>query len=255
MFDPNKITWKNVWIIGASSGIGEELAIQLAPHCETIAVSARSADKLKNLENAHPSIKAFPCDVTDAKTIRSIAKKIDQASAPLDLVVISSGFWNETKVPEFEPASFQKAMDINFQGVINVLAATSPSMTERGKGHIAILSSVAGYSGLPNSAAYAPTKAALINLAEAIKPQMKEMGVTVSIVNPGFVETPMTEVNKFPMPFLMKVDEAAGRIIKGLIKKKFEIAFPMRLALILKFLRILPYPIYFWIMRNLVLRK
>lgn len=140
-------------------------------------------------------------------------------------------------------------------GVIHVLNACIQTMVERGEGHIAIVSSVSGYRGLPNAAAYSPSKAALINLAESIAPQLAQKGVTISLVNPGFVDTPMTSENDFPMPFIVSAEEAATKIIAGLEKKKFEIAFPKRLAWIMNFLRIIPNGMFFWIVRKFILRR
>ena len=171
-----------------------------------------------------------------------------------DSVVISSGTWDVVTPPDLDPHVFKKAMEVNFMGVINVLAKVVPDMMKRGKGQIAIISSVAGYRGLPKAAAYGSTKAALINLAESLHPELAESGVTLSIVNPGFVDTPMTAVNEFPMPFLMPVDQAAERLLKGLERKHYEITFPRRFTWIMKLLRLLPNVVYLWLVRRFVLR-
>jgi len=140
-------------------------------------------------------------------------------------------------------------------GVVNVLAKIVPDMIRRESGQIAIVSSVAGYRGLPQAAAYGPTKAALINLAESLHPELAEKGVTLSIINPGFVDTPMTAVNDFPMPFLMPVDEAAQRLLRGLERKSYEITFPRRFTWMLKALRLLPNAVFFWVVRTFILRS
>ncbi len=197
---------------------------------------------------------AFPLDVADEAAVANCYEKIERKDGPVDLVVISSGTWDVVTPPDLDPHVFKKAMEVNFMGVINVLAKVVPDMMKRGKGQIAIISSVAGYRGLPKAAAYGSTKAALINLAESLHPELAESGVTLSIVNPGFVDTPMTAVNEFPMPFLMPVDEAAERLLKGLERKHYEITFPRRFTWIMKLLRLLPNVVYLWLVRRFVLR-
>lgn len=246
--------WNKVWIVGASTGIGKALAHRLAPSSGRICISARSADKLQAMEQSGSNMQAYPLDVTASDAVENAEVEIVADGVPLDLVVISSGAWHPVKPDAFDPEIFRQAMDVNFQGVINVLAAVLPGMISRGSGHVAIISSVSGYRGLPNAAAYAPSKAALINLAECIHPQLKRAGIDVSIINPGFVDTPMTSANKFPMPFLMTAEDAADRIAKGLAARRYEIAFPTRFVLILKLLRILPNRLFFWIINKFVLR-
>lgn len=247
--------WRRAWVIGASSGIGRETALKLAPLCGEVIVSARSAGKLRELAGLADNITSVPLDVTDTASVHAAAQKIDVSSNCPDLVIISSGLWRQVKLPALDPKDFSAAMNVNFNGVIEVLSKVLPPMSERRSGHVAIVASVAGYRGLPNSAAYSPTKAALINLAESIKPQLDAMGIVVSLVNPGFVDTPMTSVNKFPMPFLMEPKDAAAIIVDGLDRRKYEIAFPRRLAWPLKLTRALPNAVYFWLVRKLILRK
>ena len=136
-------------------------------------------------------------------------------------------------------------------GVINVLQAILPNFRKKGSGHIAWISSVAGYAGLPKSAAYGPSKAALINLAEGLKPELSRVGITLSVINPGFVKTPMTAANDFPMPFLMESNDAARLTIQGLARQQFEIAYPWRFVILLKLLRFLPYSLFFFLTKRL----
>lgn len=250
----NPRRWNKVWIVGASTGIGRALAERIAPECGRVCVSARTASKLDEVANSAANIDAYPLDVTDTDMVGNVEVEINADDRPLDLVVISSGAWHPVKPNALDPEIFKKAMDVNFQGVINVLAAVLPAMIKRGSGHVAIVSSVSGYRGLPNAAAYAPSKAALINLAECLYPQLKRSGVDITIINPGFVDTPMTVNNKFPMPFLMTAEEAAERIARGLATRRYEIAFPTRFVLILKLLRMLPNRIFFWFINKFVLR-
>jgi short-subunit dehydrogenase len=145
--------------------------------------------------------------------------------------------------------------ETNFLGVINVLSAVLPVFRKRSSGHVSWIASVAGYRGLPKAAAYGPTKAALINLAESLRPELEAEGVTVSVINPGFVKTPLTAQNDFPMPFLMEPDEAARLTIAGLASRRFEIAYPRPFVAILKFARLLPYRIYFALIRRSILKR
>lgn len=251
----NAARWKSAWVIGASTGIGRELALKLAPMCGTVHVSARSADKLSELAAIKPNIHPLPLDVTDSAAVRDAALAIARDGAMPDLVVIASGYWKQARLPDFRPDDFRTAMETNFIGAINAIAATAPEMTARGSGHIALIASVSGLRGLPNAAAYAPTKAALINLAECIRPQLARKGVKVSIINPGFVDTPMTAVNKFPMPFIMPADKAAAIIANGLARERYEITFPLPMLLIFKLLRMMPNALFFRLVNRFVLGR
>ena len=249
------LPWKTAWIIGASSGIGKQLSIDLAKAGVKVAVSARSQGKLAELHAQSDLLVPFPVDIGDIEAISQTSTQISAQLGPLDLVVICSAVWHPMGAKDFDAVKAKQSFDINVGGVHNVLNAVMPPFMERGQGHIAIVASVAGYRGLPQAAAYGSTKAALISLAESLYPDLACYGVAMSIVNPGFVETPMTEKNDFPMPFIMTSEEASKRIIAGLRKRKFEIAFPWRFVLFLKFARILPYPVYFWYVSNFILKK
>lgn len=245
------LPWKLVWITGASTGIGREVALQLAERGVTVAVSARSAEKLAGMG---PNIRPFPLDVTDAAAVTKAIAKIETELGPIDLALMGAGAYAPIGMDQIKPELFASIMAVNYMGVVNGLAALIPIMRQRRRGHIAWIASVSGYRGLPKAAAYGPTKAALINLAESLKPELGALGITVSVVNPGFVETPMTKANDFPMPFLMTPHDAAQRTIEGLAKGKFEVAYPTRFVAILKFARLLPYSIYFWFIKRAVLK-
>lgn len=247
--------WKTAWIIGASSGIGRALTLELARRGVGVAASARSRDKLVELAQLNAAIAAFPLDVTDPNAVKETHRKIVDRLGPIDLAVLSAGVWHQMGASSFDVAKVAQSMSVNYLGAVNALDALMPAMTARGAGQIVLVASVAGYRGLPKSAAYGPTKAALISLAEVLHPELARKGVRLSVVNPGFVATPMTAVNDFPMPFMISAEDAATRILKGLERGKFEIAFPWQMALSLKLARILPYSLYFWALRTFMAPK
>lgn len=246
------LPWKLVWITGASTGIGREVALQLAARGVRVAVSARSAEKL---EGMGAMITAYPLDVTDPRAVLATIAKIELELGPIDMALMAAGAYAAIDLNAFEPEPFAHMMQVNFLGVINCISGLLPIMRQRRAGRIAWIASVAGYRGLPKAAGYGPTKAALINLAESLKPELESVGIKISVVNPGFVETPMTKGNDFPMPFLMKPEDAARRTIEGLAAGKFEVAYPTRFVAILKIARLLPYTLYFWLIRRGVLSK
>lgn len=239
--------WKVVWITGASTGIGRELALRLAAGGAVVAVSARSADKLGQMAALNGNIRAFPLDVEDPEAATATVARIERELGPIDLAVLNAGIWRMMAVSDFSAARAKESMGINYLGVVNALEPVMKAMAERGRGHLALVSSVAGYRGLLKGAAYAPTKAALISLAESLYPHLKRHGIDLTVICPGFVETPMTAVNTFPMPFIIPVEQAVDHIHKGLAAKKYEIVFPWKMALLMKTLRILPNKMFFWI--------
>jgi NAD(P)-dependent dehydrogenase (short-subunit alcohol dehydrogenase family) len=240
-----------VWITGASSGIGRAVALHLARAGDRVAVSARRAGELQKLAAEAPGrIVAYPVDVGDAAAMARAADEIEAALGPLDLAIFNAGTHEPVDIEQFSAAPFRRLMDINYMGAVNGLAAVVPRFVARRAGHVAVVSSVAGYRGLPSASAYGPTKAALINLCESLKPDLDRYGVRISLINPGFVRTPLTDRNDFPMPFLMEPDAAARRIIAGLDKGAFEIAFPRRFVFLLKLARLLPYALYFRLVKR-----
>jgi short-subunit dehydrogenase len=244
-----------VWITGASTGIGRGLALSFAAEGYKVAVSARSADKLHDLEAISPSIKAYPLDVTDVSAVSATVSAIESQSGAIGLAILNAGIWQPMTASRFDLEKARAALDVNYTGALNTLAPVMRLMIERGHGHIALVASVAGYRGLPKSAAYAPTKAALISLAECLYSDLKLKGVTMTVINPGFVATPMTAVNTFPMPFIVSQDDAVKAIRSGLKRGAFEIVFPGRMALLMKMLRVLPYRLYFWATANALQRE
>ncbi|MXN64292.1 SDR family NAD(P)-dependent oxidoreductase [Stappia sp. GBMRC 2046] len=237
------------WITGASSGIGRALAMRLAREGWKVAVTARSQDALEAMAGdtaALPgSIMAFPGDVTDAKEMENVVEAVERALGPLVLAVLNAGVYLPVKGDDLTVRDFEKSIAVNLVGTVNCIVPLSRWMKESGKGQIAIVSSVAGYRGLPTSAAYGATKAGLINMAESLKFDFDRMGIRLQVIAPGFVETPATAQNPFPMPYLLSVEEAAERIAGGLKTRAFEITFPRRFSYQLKLLRMLPYRLYF----------
>ncbi len=244
--------WSSVWITGASSGIGYELARLMTADARHVAVSARSAEPLVDLAAAHKPITAYPLDVTDANAVAECVSAIESRSGPIDLAVLNAGTWSFGRFETHDLETIRSAFEVNYMGVVNALNALLPNFIARGAGHVAIVASVAGYRGLPNAAAYGPTKAALINLAETLRCELAPLGIAVSLVNPGFVDTPMTRDNSFPMPGLMTAPDAAEEILKGLRKGRYEIAFPRRFIWGMKLLRLVPNSLYFRFVRSFV---
>jgi short-subunit dehydrogenase len=245
----NTLPWKTAWITGGSTGIGRELALQLAAQGVKVAISARSATTLREVEALNPNIKAFTLDVADSSAVDQTVADIIAALGLPDLVVLNAAVWHEMGADDFDLSKALLAMDVNHGGVVRPLAAIMPKMIARKSGQIALVASVAGLRGLPRSAAYAPTKAALINLAECLKNELDDHGVSISIINPGFVDTPMTRVNEFSMPFIITAPDAAGRMISGLKRRKYEIGFPFMTFATLKLFRRMPNWLFFKVTR------
>lgn len=242
--------WKVVWITGASSGIGWEMALQLAREGVTVAATGRSHDRLAALAALHPNIRVYPADVTDPAALAATVEKIEAETGPIDLAILNAGVWMPMGVRKFSTKAIAGAMDVNFQGIVNALEPLLPLMMARRRGHVALVASLAGHRGLPQAISYGPTKAAVINLAECLQFELPRHGVGVSIVNPGFVDTPMTKVNTFPMPFLVKPDDAAARIIRGLKRGQYHITFPWPMAFLTKLGRVVHDRVFFFITRT-----
>jgi NAD(P)-dependent dehydrogenase (short-subunit alcohol dehydrogenase family) len=234
------------WITGGGTGIGRALALSLAADGWQVVVSGRRAEPLAETAAAGGGrVHAWPLDVADLPAVRAAVPAIEARHGPIALAVLNAGMFKSVKLDAFKAETFAEHMQVNYQGVVNCMDPLIPLMRGRRQGHLVLVASVAGYRGLPLASAYGPTKAALINLAESLKYMLERAGVRISVCNPGFVDTPMTEDNKFPMPFLMGVEDAAQALKRGIYKGKFEIAFPTGFVLLLKFFRCLPYAIYF----------
>jgi NAD(P)-dependent dehydrogenase (short-subunit alcohol dehydrogenase family) len=235
---------KTVWLVGASSGIGEATAHALHARGARVVVSARNTAALDEFARSHNGAIALPLDATDPAAVRAAAQML-LAKGPLDLVMYCAGYYKAMRATGFDLAGMLRHQQVNYVGALYLLAAVLPALLQRGSGHISLTGSVAGYRGLPNSLAYGPTKAALINLAETLYLDLQGTGVGVSIVNPGFVETPLTAQNSFSMPALLTPAQAAGEILAGWARGEFEIHFPKRFTRWMKTLRVLPHALYF----------
>ncbi len=244
--------WRSAWVTGASQGIGKELTSALAAEGVAVAGSARGIDPLIEMRSSHPRVLPLALDVTDSRAVAEAVARIEEAQGPLDLAILSAGIYDPVPGGLADPELFRRHMEVNYMGVVNALMAVLPRMKDRGKGQVAIVASVAGYRGLPQAAAYGPTKAALINLAETLRVELADSGVDIRLVNPGFVATRLTAKNDFHMPALLTPAAAARHILRGLRSRRFEIAFPWGFVTWLKLVRILPYRLFFPLMKRLV---
>ena len=227
-----------VWVIGASSGIGAALAAELVVRGARVAISARRADQLKDV--AGDLMSAVPLDVTDRIAVDAAAREVAGLIGAPDLVVFSAGVWEQLDAAAWDRDLFARHVEVNLLGLNNVIGAVLPPMIERGHGGFVGVSSVAGYRGLAGAEAYGATKAAQINLLEALRIAVGGLGVDVVTVCPGFVKTELTAGNSFPMPFIIEADQAARSICDGLEQGRAEIVFPLPMAVLMKIARLLP---------------
>jgi short-subunit dehydrogenase len=240
---------KTVWLVGASTGIGRATAHALHAQGAKVIVSARSQAALDTFAAEHPGATVLAMDAADAASVEAAAQTVLKAG-PLDLVLYCAGYYKELRATEFDLASMLRHNQVNYVGALYLLSAVLPHFLARKAGHISLVSSVAGYRGLPQSLAYGPTKAALINLAETLYVDLKDSNISVSLICPGFVETPLTAQNKFTMPGLIKPEKAAEEILRGWAKGEFEIHFPKRFTYFMKALALLPPRLYFPVIRK-----
>ena len=245
---------KKIWITGASSGIGKALALKFAKENWKVAISARRKELLDEIA-LNENISSFPLDVTDDSLVKTAFSNILNEFKDLDLCVFCSGAYDPKLEQEINKDQIRKIMNINFFGVLNCIKTVEDYFKNKKDGQISIVSSIAAYRGLPNSSGYGPSKAALTNLTESLYFDFKKHNVRISLISPGFIKTPLTNQNTFNMPFIKTPEFAANKMYDGLTKgKAFEIHFPKELTLILKFLRILPYKVYLFLIDKFVKR-
>ena len=237
---------KTIWITGGSTGIGKALAIKFASNGWNVAVSARRLELLNELSNKYENISAFPLDVTDKNKCLDTFNEIKNKYENINICFFSTGTWNPKKEKDIDVEQMEEVFKVNFFGTVNSIKAVEQYFKDKKSGTITIVSSIAGYRGLPNSTGYGPSKSALNNLAESLYFDFKRSNVRICLISPGFIKTPMTDKNDFKMPFLKTPEYAADQIYDGLINKNvFEIHFPKSLTIILKILSFLPNKIYF----------
>jgi NAD(P)-dependent dehydrogenase (short-subunit alcohol dehydrogenase family) len=228
--NPRIDDWKGrvVWLVGASTGIGRATAERLHALGATVVVSARSAATLDAFVRSHAGSLAIALDATDRVAMRDAARQIVDTHGRLDMAVYCAGYYKPMRATAFDLDDALRHEQVNYVGALHLLDAVLPTLLRQRSGHISLVSSVSGYRGLPNALAYGPTKAALINLAESLYFDLTDHGIGVSVVCPGYVETPLTEQNDYKMPGLISADQAALEIVDGWRRGQFEIHFPKR---------------------------
>lgn len=240
-----------VWITGGSSGIGEALVAPLVRRGARVALSARRADRLDAIaarwRGQGADVRAYPLDVADRPANRAVVQAIEAEMGGIDLAVLNAGGHVPAAGRPFDAGQYVENMTLNFNGMVYGIEAVLPGMLARGRGHIAGISSLAGLRPLPTAGAYGASKAAASHMLDAIRFDLEPAGILVTNVTPGFVRTPLTDRNRYRMPFLMEVDRAAEILADGLEQGRREIHFPKPLSWTIKTLRVLPYPLYAWL--------
>lgn len=244
-----------VWITGAGKGIGRALALHLLAQGVDVAGSARTKADLDSLtkeaQGLPGSLSVHPLDIINDKAVARTLTEIERKRGPVRTAVLNAGTHKPIGLKDFSTAALRGLVEVNLMGTVHCLDALLASMRDRApdargeRGRIAVVGSVAGYRGLPTSAGYGATKAGLANMMESLKPEADALGIRLQLIAPGFVRTPLTDLNDFPMPFLMEPEAAARKIARGLTRNRFEIAFPRGLVWPLKIARMLPEALYF----------
>ena len=249
---------KTIWITGGSTGIGAATAKKFNENNWRVIISSRNIESLNNTKESiidkstNKEVYAISCDISKREEIHRIVKNIEENIAPIDIALLNAAAYSPNKSQQFNINNYNLLIDVNLKGTLNCIEILHKQMGLRKKGHIAIVSSPVGYRGLPTAGAYGMTKAGLINLAESLYFDFKKLGIKINIINPGFIKSQSTNLNSFPMPFIKPASFAAEKIFNGLTKsKRFEISFPFFFLQILKLARILPYPIYFYLINKI----
>lgn len=244
------------FISGASVGIGRALAERLAGDGWRVVISSRRAEALEAVREARPELaeRLHPrvMEVTDPQACASVFAEVEANIGEVDTLVLNAGDYDPMRLDEFDPALFRRLAEVNYLGAVNGVAAALGPMRQRGRGQILVTASLSAYRGLPLAAPYGASKAAVLNMAEALRPELEGSGVALRVINPGFVRTRLTDRNDFRMPQLITPEQAAGYIARELDGRGFEIMFPKRFGWTLKLLRLLPYRLYFAITRRMV---
>ena len=245
---------ESIWITGGGTGIGRELALAYARRGARVWISGRRAEVLDQVvaqaETLQGSIAAVVLDVTDSQACAEAWQQVSKSAGRVDRIILNAGDHREMPAAEFSQETVEHLMNVNFYGVTRLIEQILPDLRQQG-GQLAVVASLAGYRGLPLAAAYGASKAALINLTEALRVELEGGPVDLRLINPGFVRTPLTDRNQFEMPSLIDADEAAQRIVQGLDGKAFEIRFPTLFAGTLRALSMLPYKLYFALIKRI----
>jgi NAD(P)-dependent dehydrogenase (short-subunit alcohol dehydrogenase family) len=244
------------WVTGAGKGIGRAVALELVRRGWCVCASARTIHDLESLANEAQyfsgEVLPFPLDITDREECVRVFDRISVQAGVPDLAVLNAGTYVRFAASEFTAESFERQIAVNVLGTVNCLEPVMRAMIAARSGRLGIVSSVTAYRGLTLASAYGASKAALTNMCEALRPELERDGVVMSVIHPGFVRTPLTDKNDFPMPFIIEAEAAARCIVDGLESRRFEIAFPKGFVLLLKLARLLPDPVYFWMTRRLI---
>ena len=245
-----KYPWRVVWITGASGAICGEIARRLAAQGVTVAATARPSEKLDALAASSEHITAFPADVLEPDALKACGAKVEAELGPIDMVLLGAGMYVPFDIRNIDLDGFHKTMALNVDGVINGVAAALPSMLERRQGQLAIMGSLFGYVGWPGNGGYGASKAAVINLAESLKLELRGSGIDVTLINPGFVDTPLNaSYDPKKKIFVMSKERCARKILEKLPKKPYEIAFPMQVEGFMKTVRNMPRALSFSLVR------
>jgi short-subunit dehydrogenase len=229
-------TGKTYWLVGASEGLGRVLAQQLSDEGAHLVLSARNADRLESLCEELPNARAAPLDVTDADAVRRVAAEIGH----VDGVIYNAGAYTPMRATEWDSAAALGMCDVNFTGAMRVLGEVVPDFVQKGHGDITLVGSLAGYHGLPAAIGYGASKAALVSLAETMRFDLKNTGVVVRLVNPGFIKTRLTAKNSFKMPMVMEPEDAAAKVLKAMRKPRFRTDFPAPFSWFMRALAYMP---------------
>ena len=244
---------KVIWITGASSGIGKALAIKFAQEGWIVAASARRSDLLNELQKDYHSIYPFPLDVTNIEQCKSVFNNIREQFKDIEICVFGTGMHDPKSEKKFNLEKIRQIMEVNYFGTMNCINAVQEYFAHQQKGQLSIVSSVAGYRGLPAAGAYCASKSALSSFVESFYFEMRANKVRVSLICPGFIKTPMTDQNDFPMPMIKSPEFAANEIYNGLINSNsFEIHFPKAFTFMMKILQLLPHRLYFWLTEKMM---
>ena len=246
------------WVTGASKGLGKSITQELLKDGWSVAITSRNLTELEAVAEEFANFKgearAYPLDITDNEEVERTVNIIERDLGKIDLAILNAGTYIRFGADEFSMDLFNKQININLLGTVNCIVAVLNNFKVRKSGHIAVVSSLSAYRGLPYASAYGASKAALSNICESLKPELDNLNICLSLIHPGFVRTPLTSKNDFQMPFIIDSEIAAKEIVKGIESKKFEISFPFRFVFIMKLLRLLPYWLYFKLTKKLVKR-